>query len=87
MMHEYRYDDTPEKQWNDDHGCTFTVEVPIKLTIEVDGYDTEESEDLSDRIDCAIYDLCDVLYHDKRTKFFSNMERDYDKRIDIKEME
>lgn len=86
MSREYLYDDSREAQWDEKHSCKFVVEVPVYLTITVDGYDTEEAEDLGDRVDDAIAILCDLLYHEKKAHFFSNMERDEEYAIDVRDV-
>lgn len=87
MSRESLYDDYLEEQWTEEHGCTFIVEVPVNLTISVDGYDTDEPEDLHEKIDSSISDLCEVLYHHKNTKWFSNMERNIEYDIEVRDVE
>lgn len=74
-------------EWTNNHKCSFKVDVPVIMSIYVDGYDTEEEDDLKDRIDCAIYDLCEVLYNHKKARFFNDMKRDYENLIKIIEIE
>ena len=82
-LHQYEIED----RWMDEHSCRFKVEVATTMTIWVDGYDNEDEDDLDDRVDTAIEEVCEVLYHDKRTTYFSNLERDYQYKVDIKEIE
>lgn len=87
MSRESVYDDYLEQQWDEKHQCKFIVDVPVNLTISVEGYDTDEPGDLHEKIDSAISDLCEVLYHHKNTKWFSNMERDIEYDIKVRDME
>lgn len=86
MSYDYDYEDSLEQQWDKNHSCVYKVDVPVKLTITVEGYDTDEPVDLHDKIDCAIYDMCEVLYHNRITKFFINMERDLDDPIVVRDV-
>ena len=81
------WQDSLVEQWDEKHRCKYTVGVHVNLTINVDGYDTEEPEDLHDRIDNAISEICDVLYHNKDTTWFDNMERDIEYNIDVRDVE
>lgn len=87
MSRESLWDEYLQEQWDEKHGCRFTVDVPVNLIISVDGFDTEEVEDLHDRIDSAITTLCESLYHDKKTNFFSNMERDMENVVTVRDVE
>ena len=87
MSRESLHQDEIEDRWMEEHDCSFKVEVATTVTIWVNGYDNEDEDDLDDRVDTAIEEICEVLYHDKRTSYFSNMERDYQYKVDIKEIE
>ena len=71
-----------EDPWMDAHSCSFEVKVPVTLTLQVDGYDTDDVDDLAMKIDDMICNLCEVLYKNRRTRFFLNMSVDSEQEIE-----
>lgn len=87
MRHESLFEDYLGEEWDREHGRSFKVSVPVIVTLTVEGNNTEDYDDLVDKIDYAISDICDVLYQNKRTDFFENMERDIERPGDIVEVD
>lgn len=76
-----------EEKYDATHTRTFTVDVPAVVRIEVKGYDSDDIEDLSEKVESAIAEMCEALYHNKATSFFVNMERDENYSIEVKNVE